>query len=269
MMKAKSGGRNLFLILTCGFCFFLFSCGLESIVYLKEPSSDHEATIGDDYLGAYFSFITNDGYNSSINGINDFVYLGTDVYYKIFGDSTKLYKECAEINGKKDSSTSTNAASFLINKGFKTLKFDVVSPGLCSMEGRILGGSSDKYVYIRPNDLIGNIGINSEYQRDVRIHSTEIKNSTQGTQIGLPMRNTSQENSFDFGATGSGSFGCKKSDLPVESDGDVEGSATESGIWYVAAYAVSVGRDNNWQLSYSNVCYLGAIKINAADYINK
>ena len=266
MMKAKSGGRNLFLILTCGFCFFLFSCGLESIVYLDPPfdaqTPSREST---DPVKHFFSFKTANSKNSSADGIDGFSYLGTAVYYKIYGSYDTLASEKSKIETANSSSTTNTAASSLINTyNFKPLKLQGPTP-----EVLVPKDTSYKFVYIRLNDVLGSSEINSEYQRDVRVDSDKIENSTQGTRLGLPMRNIPQKNGFDFGATGSGSFGCVESDLPVESDEDVAGSASESGIWYVAAYAFSVGRDGSFNPSYSKVLPLGAIKINAADYINK
>lgn len=265
MIKAKSVGEKNFLIFICGFCFFLFSCGLESIVYLEPPRSDgHTASLTDPVL-SYFSFITANDENSSADGIDGFKYLGTAVYYKIYGDYNKLISERSSIDSLNSSSTTNTAAASLRDRfNFKSFNLLGSRP-----EVLISKESSIRYVYIRPNDLVGNSGINSDYAADVRVGSSKIDNSTKGASIGFPMRNTSQNNGFDLGATGKGSFGCIKSDSPVESDDDVDGSAVDSGVWYVAAYAFSAGRDGSFQESYSKVLYLGEIKITESDYNNK
>lgn len=267
MTKAKTAGKKLSLIFTCGFCFFLFSCGLESITYLEPPVGDgHTASsVGDNPVLSYFSFRTANSENSSVDGIDGFVYLGTAVYYKIYGDYSTLVSERSKIDGVNSSSTTNNAASALRNTyNFKPFKLSNSSPDVL-----ISKDTSYRYVYIRPNDLIGNNGINREYAADVRVDSSNrIKNSNEGSRLGIPMRNTPQNNGFDFGATGSGSYGCIKSDKPDDSDVDVSGSPTESDVWYVAAYAFSVGRDGSFQESYSRVLDLGDIKIEMSDYKN-
>lgn len=265
MTKTKSALKSILFIFICGFCFFLFSCGLESITYLDPPVGDGHTPSLDDSTNAFFSFRTADSENSSADGVNNFIYLGTAVYYKIYGNYDSLLSEQSSIDTINSSSTTNNAASALKNTyKFKPFKLKASSPDVL-----ISKDYSAEFVYIRPNDLIGGSGIDANFPADVRIDSTRMINSTTGTSIGFPMRNTPQTNGFDFGASGGGSFGCVKSDLPVESDEDVKGTAQESGVWYVAAYAFSAGRDGSFQDSFSKVLYLGAIKIKAEDYNNK
>ncbi|MBQ4025563.1 MAG: hypothetical protein II611_09265, partial [Treponema sp.] len=58
--------------------------------------------------------------------------------------------------------------------------------------------------------------------------------------------------------------------LPKSSDEDVNysGYSSESGVWYVDMYAVSVGRDVSYATSYSKVLFLGSVKILESDYKN-
>ena len=55
--------------------------------------------------------------------------------------------------------------------------------------------------------------------------------------------------------------------LPKSGDEDVvySSTASESGVWYVDMYAVSVGRDNTYTSSYSRPYFLGSVSIKELD----
>lgn len=87
---------------------FVSSCGLEEVLTVEEPTVTHNSPLysSSDSLTWYFSFKS-----SSDSGPN---FVGTDVYYKIYNDSSKLTSERSSILSVNTSSNSSDAAKRMI-----------------------------------------------------------------------------------------------------------------------------------------------------------
>ena len=89
-----------------------------------------------------------------------------------------------------------------------------------------------------------------EYKAQVSIDSVD---------KGIPVRSIPKNSSFDFDAA--------TDNLPKSDDEDYSSSSssTEINDYYVCMFAVSVAQDATYSRLYSNVVYLGSVKISLSD----
>ena len=251
------------------FLLLLEACGLDTFYYLDPPITDGHTSYytTEDGIYRYFSFVTNEesslGDNDQyFSSSSELVFLGTEVYYKIYNNySTMLSVENAIDSLNSSSSNYAAAAESLIeSRGYKPLKF---SSG--SFIPLVEAGSSpnNRHVYIRLNDY----GTEVDYSKGICISSQPMDRYSPADalmhngQPVMPRRYINSNYGFNFGQD-------DNNPLPRNGDADVNysGSASESGSWYVDMYAVSVGRDTSYSTSYSKVLFLGAVKISEGDY---
>ncbi|MGN0728594.1 hypothetical protein [Treponema sp.] len=247
----------------CSFVFF--SCGLDTFYYLEPPKTDGHTVkyTSDDRTQHFFSFLTNEKGDNADYDSSDFSFLGTEVYYKIYNNFSTMVSVQNAVDSLNSSSDVSAAAINLINsRGYKTLSFSSYSKTpLIPQTG------TNRYVYIRLNSY--NEGNENSLFTRIACYGSSAMNSyepeTPGlVVIGIPLRSTSSGSSYGFNFN-------KKSNsnpLPVSGDEDVNfsTSGSESGVWYVDMWAVSVGRDSNYSPSYSKVLHLGSIKIDESWY---
>ena len=212
-------------------------CGIDVIVFLENPNLIlHSPEITDAEVSTqYFAFKTRDRDNT----YNEDNYSGTAVYYRIYNSSSILNNETsALITLSQDEEKKYNAATKLIESyNYKPLNLD--------NKGTIIKKSdTDQKVYIRLSDYKGI----PDYSARIEINDKILYK---------PMRDFSSEATFNF--TGSSEI----DKIPSSDDSDVKYTAGsgEDGIWYVAMFALSVGKDENFVPIYSNIQYLGAVKI--------
>jgi len=263
--------RKLKYLAAFAFLLLLEACGLDTFYYLDPPITDGHTSYytTEDGIYRYFSFVTNEesslGDNDQyFSSASELVFLGTEVYYKIYKSySTMVNAENAIDSLNTSSSNYTAAAENLIeSRGYKPLKF---SAG--SFIPLVEAGSSpeNRHVYIRLNDY----GTEVDYSKGICIsnhpmdkYSTADALTYNGQPV-LPRRYINSGYGFNFGQD-------DNNPLPKSSDEDVNysGYSSESGVWYVDMYAVSVGRDVSYATSYSKVLFLGSVKILESDYKN-
>ena len=251
------------------FLLLLESCGLDSFYYLDPPVTDGHTSYytTEDGIYRYFSFVTNEesslGDNDQyFSSSSELVFLGTEVYYKIYNNySTMVSAENAIDSLNSSSSNYAAAAENLIeSRGYKPLKF---SSG--SFIPLVEAGSSpdNRHVYIRLNDY----GTEVDYSKGICISNHPMDKYSPADalmhngQPVMPSRNINSSYGFNFGQD-------DNNPLPKNGDADVtySGSSSESGSWYVDMYAVSIGRDTSYSTSYSKVLFLGSVKISESDY---
>ena len=244
MNKAFYRNKVFFSSILIG-CLILFnlSCGLDTIYIIEPPKNivntpSYNST--DDSFD-YFAFYTNE----TENGNSEIIFLGTDVYYKIYRNTSKLDSECSNILSlvSKDDNSSANSMQNTYN--FQPLRVknrndDILIPR----------NTKDQRVFIRLSDL--NLQDDSDDTDKSNVIVTLNDNNIFSEE---PIRNLPYISTFNFKAG-------ENDNTPK--DGDVDTSYTGQGIdseWYVAMFAVSVGRDASYVKLFSNVAYLGSVKI--------
>lgn len=234
---------------------FICACGLDTFYYVDSPVSDsHIASyLSDDPVSNYFSCRTTEespSENQYMFGSSECTFLGTEIYYKIYNNaSTMISTESTIGNMASDSGTSSSSASYLIDtKGYKPLKLSsgAVSP-------LIKAGSSpqNRFVYIKLTD-----------SEPICVSSSPMQIYVAGNELLVggnpvyPRRYIDSGKGFSFGLN-------DDNPVPLQTDEDVtwSDSTTETGVWYVDMYAVSLARDVNYALQYSRPYLMGSVSI--------
>ena len=223
-----------FLIL---FNLFLFSaCGLDTFFVINAPTEIiHEPTYQNtiDEADRYFEFRTNENQDDSV------IFLGTDVYYKIYSDSSRLTSEHSSIMQLANSDNSSNQAAdrMIASYRFQPLR----AKGHTDQVVLVPNKNSNRRVKIRLVDI-----------RPYDVAQISISDSI----VDIPVRALPNSPSFDFF---SGADDMKpKSD---DADTNMSSSSTDPDVYYVSMFAVAVGQDNTYARLYSNVLYLGSVQI--------
>lgn len=242
--------------------FVLTSCGLDTYVIIDSPTTVINPPIytTEDFTNECFEFWTNDSGASSYP--SDFKYLGTQVYYKIYGSSSTLNSEVSFLqNLSNDSENSTKAPDKLLNPtssggyGYQPLQATNVENN--SVLIPYVEGKLSQKVYIRLTDYQNQDDFSARILVDGKYLNGFSKKS-------VPVR-YENDLSFNFGRDGEND----KKPIPYSSstgsgDLDVNASSIPSnGVWYVAMFAVGIGRDVNYSMQYSNILYLGSVAIDS------
>lgn len=252
--KLKIFGISLFV--TC-FVFFNAACGLDTFVVMEEPvngdpiHTPNERTIMFDEK--YFNFLT----NGKGSYPADFMFLGVDIYYKIYNNQDILSSEVGVLDNL---STDTDNNS----KSSDRLRYDSSSGGYgylplkatnCKDSPLIKAADNPQEVYIRLTDFQNS----SQYAAKILVNGKNLGNSENPT---IPLRNM-EDYTFNFGRSG------EKDVIPNSEQKDVRYSSSSSNHnWYVALFAVGVGRDVSYTPYYSNIKYLGTVPISDDEYDN-
>lgn len=255
------------------YCFFLFSvclflfssCGLDVVYYLYAPFVTHntpEYTTA--YDNRYFEFTTNDRDNIR----DDFDYLGTAVYYKIYNNTSTMNSNIAAVSSLNSSTNESAAASRLIDSykyqplGLNTETKNPLIP--------VSADGTNQRVYIRLSNYLETVS--ADYKATVRIRPDGGDDSSWSEQ-GIPLR-TGNRYTFDFGRDYDDVSSELAADrvenaVPASDDsstiGDVSYSSSftdsDKKIWYVDLYAIAVGQDSSFTQYYSGVLHLGSVAI--------
>ena len=247
MIKAFCRKGVFFSFILTG-CLILFnvSCGLDTFYDLKAPNNVAHKPIYSsvDEIENYFEFFTiqSDTDNSGM------MFLGTDVYYKIYKNPANLTSAVTSLQSlsNKDYNDKTSySADSMIQKGFQPLR-------AAGQSGSVLvSGNVNKRVYIRLSNY------NEYYSARITIGDDD------SSSIGIPIRNIDSNSSFSFKEIKL----TNPSLLPKSGDQDVNAdnpSADYDNKWYVCMFALAVGRDAvTLTPVYSNILYLGSVTISA------
>ena len=239
MNKAHFKKKFVFtLILVVCLILFNSGCGLDVVYVLEEPklANDYhmpECTENNNGENIVFSFTTNESAQP------DGVMKGTNVYYRIFKNYTEMQ----------------NCVDYLVNLSDPT-KDNYLQSALAMID-------SKKFVRLCKNSstsdfLIPYTGSNRTVTIclfDSNSIQAEIKVANSGE--GVPTRNIRGEQLvFTF-----------PENYEYDSDVDIDISFTGSSDsdfnnnWYACLFAVSEGRDTSYVPQYSNIVYLGAVKL--------
>lgn len=232
---------------------FLTSCGLDTYIVVDSPTIviNPPSYTTEDFNNECFNFLTKD---SSIYYPSDFKYLGTQVYYKIYGSSSTLDSEVSYLqNLANDSENSARAPDMLLNPtssgGYGYQALQSTNDSDSSVLIPYVDGKLTQNVYIRLTDY-QNL---EEFSARILVDGKFLGGSSVKT---VPVR-FENDLSFNFGRTG------ENDEKPVEGDLDVKGPVPSDGVWYVAMFAVGVGRDVTYTPQYSNILYLGSVAIDS------
>lgn len=231
-------------------CLFFAACGLDQFYLLEEPTVTYNTVYysTDDYMRWYVEFLTNETANSEYYPAkkNAFTFLGTEIYYKIYDSTATLSSHKSRVEAVNKSDYYSNAATMLI----ETFKYQTLGTDKGVWQTPFVE-CSEKNTRVRIR-LMSYNDTNDDLRASVRFG---------GVDMGIVPRRNDSRYSFDF-------FN-KAEERPRESnvepvDGDSDYWRTGSGsqeAYYVQLYAVAVGRNNNYTLSYSLVLDLGTIPI--------
>ena len=246
-----------FLIVTSPWLFS--ACGLDTYYVMdRSPSAGNVPVYTeDDPSGKYFEFFAAQNSNA---GNAEFLFLGTQVYYKIYSNSSTMLSNHNSIEAVNDSTNYSAAAERMLNYGYRELftRGGSVTPLVPS-------GQEGAHVRIRlTNYYEGNVSEENWWSNEARIEISPSQNATPTAKY-IPRRSVGQNYSFDFGRYNKSEYGGKgiNYDAPASGDEDFSGSPPSDGKYYVDMYAVAVGRDTTFAYYYSNVEYLGSMTIDA------
>lgn len=257
-MKIKAHNfleKILFYSLLVVMCFCFTTCGLDVYYILYPPSEAKVVDENSDALGRYFSFKTADVENSRMD-----IYIGVTVIYRIYNDLTKLVSDSFSINNY-NTEYSEKGYNRAIALGYQQL-------GISNKDFPFVSKSyTNRSVEIR---LFTEGFIENPYEAGVKISGQYIKD---GFFNAIPLREN--ENTFAF-------YSSSKNTnvnghnyvnaIPSQEDIDVnyiqKNDASQNNVWYVNAFAVSVGMTPDFSYKYSELEPLGYITISEAFFDN-
>ncbi len=238
MNKTFCKKKYLLILLLTG-CLILFnaSCGLDTFYVIDPPSVYHQPIYSSiEQSENYFEFST---VENDYEGIK---FLGTEVYYKIYDDTSKLNTEYSNINSLATGDNSTNQAA---DRMIITYKYQ---PLRCSSE-------------TGANILVPNQNTSRRIRiRLANYHDYEAEFSVDSSSTGIPVRNIHKNPAFSFKEISSDL-------LPKADDEDYASSGSTEAIenYYICMFAVAVAQDITYSRLYSNVAYLGSVTISMVD----
>lgn len=239
MNKAFCRKRTIFSLILTG-CLILFnlSCGLDTFYVVDAPDNyKHRPDInGADFTEYYFDFYTRDRDYSD----EPIKFLGTEVYYKIYKSSTKLLSETQDLENIATKSESTTAAA---ERMIQSYKYQPLRASGHEGDNIFLPSvGSNQRIFIRLCTY------NSLYPAQITIDGVD--------SSAIPVRYVEKNPPFNFKASDTNT-------IPKSDDVDVNtsGTSTDESLWYVAMFEVALGQDSNYSPIYSNVLYLGSVRI--------
>ncbi len=223
------------LIFTGYLILFNTSCGLDTFYVINGPKNVRHSPVhsSNDYAENYFEFYVGDA-NTGIR------FLGTDVYYKIYKSSSTLETQVNDLITIANKDESDAAARRMI----ENYKYQPLRARGHEGDNTLISSStaSNTLVTIRLSDYT------DQYLAQITIGS--------GTSsIGVPVRLTDTTLSFTFT-----SLTPDKQPKTGDSDVNESGSSSEN-VWYVSMFALAQGQDATYSPLYSNILYLGSVKI--------
>lgn len=240
---AKTIKKNLFFLTVFCCLFFQISCGLEEVIVVEAPTVTYNDPLysDSDYTNYYCSFLTKESSQPDS-------FLGTEVYYKIYNNSSVLVSERNAITAVNTTSNGSSAATRMV----ETYTYQPLGMNPQNSDSIFLSSSgSDRRVYIR---LVDN-GDGDDLVADIRIS---------GTSTGKIPYRYSNDKSFDFFDNDDSDSTDKIDVEPENGDLDYKHSSTASASneYYVQLFAVGVAWDSSsLTRSYSLVLDLGSIPI--------
>lgn len=244
MEKAADIFKKFFFIICCFFpCSFLFSCGLEEVTAVNAPAVTYHypSYSSNDYTTYYCDFLTKETSQTDS-------FIGTEIYYKIYNNSSVLLSERSSI----ESVNSTSNGSLSATRMIETYTYQPLGSNPQNSNSVFIpAAGTDRRVYFR---IVDN-GDGNDLKSDIRIS---------GISAGSIPYRYSNDKSFDFFDNDDNDTTDKIDVEPVSGDLDYKNSSTASvsGEYYVQFYAVAVAwNSSSLTRSYSLVLDLGSIPV--------
>ena len=241
-MKKAFRRKKLFIYILVK-CLLLINigCGIDVFLMIDSPANvSNKPEFGNtEYKNDYFEFYTNE--------TGDTTFIGTSVYYKIYDSTSTLSTEVGSLTSiANDVENNYNAPYKLIDEDKYNYK-QLLADGINSATLIPYTGKNRK-VYIRLSDYLGM----EEYSAQIKVDDLPLNGEKT-----IPLRDIATKSSFNF--TGTSEY----NKIPASDDVDTKFSSTSQSndVWYVAMFAVAVGKDTNYTPVYSNILYLGAVTI--------
>ena len=234
MNKVFCRKRLFFSFLLTGYLIlFNTSCGLDTFYELKEPHNVvHQPDCSSiDYTESYFEFFSAPKPDDGV----PVKFFGTDVYYKIYKSSSQLKSDVEAIQTIANRDDHKAAALAMIEGS--NYKYQPLRASGHTGDNVLISGTGKK-VHIRLSDY-------TLYPAQISIDG--------GSNIGIPVRLSDNHKTFNFKSSDPDS-------IPNGDDTNKTGSSSDDD-WYVAMFAVAVGNDVSYSPIYSNVLYLGSVRI--------
>jgi hypothetical protein len=256
MKKGVHNFNNYFLLgLLFVMCVFSVSCGLDVYYILYPPSEAQIVNENTEALGRYFSFRTADVENSGMD-----IFTGTTVIYKIYNTLAQLTSDSFSINNS-NSEFSDKGYNRAVGLGYQKLLLSNNQMPLVEKDG------TDRTVEIR---LFTEGYVDDPYQAGIKISGQYVMD---GSDIAIPLRKN--ESTFAFYSTEKNTIVNGRyylNSIPEEDNIDVKfvqlTEENTKNIWYVNAYAVSMGMTSDFSYKYSQLEPLGYIVISEEDFNN-
>ena len=247
--------NNFFLALIFVMCVFSISCGLDVYYILYPPSDSQIVNENTEALGRYFSFRTADVENKGMD-----IFTGTTVIYQIYNTLSQLTTDSFTINNY-NSEYSDKGYNKAVSLGYQKLLLSNNDMPLVEKTG------DDRSVEIR---LFTEGYVDDPYQAGIKISGQYV---TDGSSIAIPLREN--ESTFAFYSSSKETVVNGKSYLnaiPEQENIDVKyvqiSEELVENVWYVNAYAVSMGMTSDFSYKYSQLEPLGYIVISEEDFNN-
>lgn len=244
-----------FLFFVISSLFYLTSCGLDTYIVVNSPITviNEPSYLTEDFSNKYFEFNTNDADQN--NYPSDFNYLGTQVYYKIYGSFSTMLNEIELLETLAESENSAQAPGRMIDGyGYQPLQ-------VANWDGNVLIPVNTSKSYQQVKIRLTDYQNEPEFSARILVDGQYLNGSASNS---IPVRY--EDNlSFNFGRDASND----KIPVPYNSStgkGDLDTKASSvpsDGVWYVAMFAVAQGRDVTYTMQYSNILFLGSVAIDS------
>lgn len=246
---------NIIFTFIAGFLFF--SCGLEEVFVINPPVSKFHDPLfsSSDSTQWYFSFSTNEQ-----NQVDEFI--GTEIYYKIYNNSSDLTSERNYINSVNYEANGSASATAMIER----YRYQTLGRSFESVFAPSVG--SNRRVTIRLKDYEPSFKNGGAGNSDSPYSDTACISINGVYENAIPRRFETQK-SFDFfddkSIRQNSANSRNEALLPKESDSDYKYSSSsevDSDKYYVQMFAVGVAwNSSEASRTYSLVLDLGSVPI--------
>lgn len=254
--------KNLISFIFCMILgIFVSSCGLEVVYIIQEPTITYNDPLctSSDSLTWYFNFKTAD--SSQNEETKELSYSGTDIYYKIYNNSSNLLSQRNSILAVNTASNGSAAATRMI----ETYTYQQLGTSEKTENSVFFAGHDNEIVVLRLKNQNGSDNSEINYSQNACIGYKKNGESNYTYETYIPYRNSGEgTKSFDFFDCDEDNKNGNRDVEPVEGDADYYYSSTfsEENCYYVQLFSVA----RAWNTStvspvYSLVLDLGSVPI--------
>jgi hypothetical protein len=217
------------------------SCGLETYTIIEPPTIGRITSGTYDATDRYFSFRT-----IAKPDTGEIAFLGTAVFYKIYASESVMNSDVSSVEN--------------VNTQYSMEGFNRIT----SLGYQELGSSNRDYPLVPVGSAGTNVVIRLFNEGSYTARISENDSGASPTWGSPVRRSTGSGNGGGFNFFASSQPEREANPVPVSGDSDVNYTGYTGGtVWYVNAYAASVGRDIDLTNLYSQLIHLGYIRISS------